>query len=176
MKPPLVHLSFAEAKWKSQFPRLRAKIQKAAAAACDAGAPPALRRRVFEINLCLSSDAAVRRLNRDWRGMDKPTNVLSFPQFALTPRLKKAPAGLPPGPLCLGDVILARGTVLREAKAEGKTGEAHTIHLIVHGILHLFGHDHLQDKDAKVMEFIESDILGSLGYPDPYHDPESADD
>ena len=81
----------------------------------------------------LTDDAAVRDLNRDWRGKDKPTNVLSFPA--------SAPPGAP-GRRCLGDIVLAYETMLREADEEGKTFADHFVHLVVHGTLHLLGHDH----------------------------------
>lgn len=111
--------------------------------------------------IVFSNDAEVRTLNKEWRGQDKPTNVLSFPMTAgLTiPEGEEAP---------LGDLILAYETVAREASEQGKTLEAHTAHLIVHGILHLLGYDHEDDAEADAMEAKERDILDSLGFADPY--------
>lgn len=119
-----------------------------------------------EISVTLSSDAAVRELNREWRGKDRPTNILSFPMTALRP-------GDRPGPL-LGDLILARETLLREAREEGKPAADHFRHLLVHGILHLLGHDHETDADADRMEALEIEILAGLGIPDPYAEPADA--
>lgn len=111
-------------------------------------------------DLLLSDDAAVRAMNRAWRGQDKPTNVLSFPA---------PPQPLLPGcPRHLGDVALAYETVAREATAEGKSLADHASHLVVHGLLHLLGHDHEREADAVAMEREEAAILASLGIPDPY--------
>ncbi len=99
-----------------------------------------------------------RRLNRRWRGKDRATNVLSFP------------AGLPVGvalPL-LGDLVICAPAVAREAAEQGKTLAAHWAHLTVHGTLHLLGYDHATEAQAVVMEPLETAILGTLGFPDPY--------
>jgi probable rRNA maturation factor len=95
-----------------------------------------------------------RCLNRDYRGKDYPTNVLSFP-YATEPRLH-------------GDLVLCAAVVRREAAEQGKTPEAHFAHLVVHGILHLQGWDHEDEADAQAMEAREREILAQLGYPDPY--------
>jgi probable rRNA maturation factor len=113
-----------------------------------------------EISLMLADDAAVRDLNRDWRGKDKPTNVLSFP----------APALNVPGPRPLGDIALALETVTAEAQAEGKTLADHAAHLIVHGCLHLVGHDHDTIEAAQAMEAVEIEALARLGVANPYAD------
>jgi probable rRNA maturation factor len=167
-----VNIDVASAKWKNAFPRLKPKIEKAAAAALKGAG---LKKGKYEINLLLATDARIKTLNRDWRGMDKPTNVLSFPQFALlpprSPRSGRERIGTRGrGSVALGDVILAIETIKRECRLERKALENHTIHLVVHGVLHLLGYDHMHEKDAKSMEKLECDILGSLGYPDPYHD------
>jgi probable rRNA maturation factor len=119
-----------------------------------------------ELSLLLTDDAHVRVLNRDWRGQDKPTNVLSFPS---------ADEDDEPGPL-LGDVVVARETTAREAEAEGKSFEDHLSHLLVHGLLHLFGFDHEDDEEAEEMEALETEILAGLGVADPYADGEGAPD
>ena len=109
--------------------------------------------------LLLADDAAIRILNRDWRGQDKPTNVLSFPADGPTP---------PGEPRHLGDVALALETVAREAAAEGKSLPDHVAHLVVHGILHLLGADHETDGEAEAMEAREVAALARIGVADPY--------
>nr|WP_029006098.1 rRNA maturation RNase YbeY [Azorhizobium doebereinerae] len=112
-----------------------------------------------EMSITLTDDARIRILNRDWRDKDKATNVLSFP----APEL---PEGVAPQPL--GDVIVARETVLAEAAAEDKRPEDHLAHLVVHGTLHLMGFDHEDDDEAEEMEAAERAILAGLGINDPY--------
>jgi len=115
-----------------------------------------------EMSVVLADDALVRTLNRDYRGKDKPTNVLSF---ALTeadgPDAEDAPT-------MLGDVVLAWETVSREAAEQGKTLSDHTCHLVVHGVLHLLGYDHEIDEQAEEMERLEVEVLSTLGISDPY--------
>ncbi len=168
-----IHLDVAFAKWKRAFTKMEEKIERAAAAAfVDAKKPASFASRNFEMSIVLADDKSVKALNRDYRGMDKPTNVLSFPQFDMRKLDKNAFAQHPasPGPIPLGDVVLAWQTLGRECKEQGKSLENHTVHLIVHGTLHLLGYDHMTAKEAKAMEKLECDILGSMGYPDPYHD------
>ena len=113
-----------------------------------------------ELSLVFTDDASIQNLNREWRGKDKPTNVLSFPAFEVSPG-----DALPP---MLGDVILAFETVSREAALEDKPFEHHLTHLLVHGLLHLLGYDHENDADADEMEGLERKILERLSVPDPY--------
>jgi probable rRNA maturation factor len=113
-----------------------------------------------ELSLVFADDATVKALNAEWRGKDRPTNVLSFPAFPLKPGDR-----LPP---LLGDVILAFETTAREAAEEGKPMDWHVSHLVLHGFLHLLGHDHLTDADAEKMEALERKILAKLAIPDPY--------
>ncbi len=115
-----------------------------------------------EVSLVFTDDASIRAINAEWRAQDKPTNVLSFPAFPLTP-------GKKPGPM-LGDIILAHETLVREAKDLGKPFDEHLTHLLVHGFLHLFGYDHLEDDEAERMESLETRILAGLGLSDPYGD------
>jgi probable rRNA maturation factor len=111
-----------------------------------------------ELSVVLTDDAEQQGLNRDWRGIDKSTNVLSFPQIE------------PFGPVSgiLGDIILARETLEREALEQGVSFEDHFTHLMVHGFLHILGYDHMDDDEALVMESLETQILASLGVADPY--------
>lgn len=117
-----------------------------------------------ELSLLFTDDAAIRQINAEWRGQDKPTNVLSFPALPLQP-------GDRPGPM-LGDIIFAHETLAREAVELGKPFDEHLTHLLVHGFLHLFGYDHMETEEAEEMEGLETRILGELGLSDPYgHDP-----
>lgn len=113
-----------------------------------------------EVSLVFANDEMIREVNAEWRNKDKPTNVLSFPAFPLTP-------GKMPGPM-LGDIIIARETVEREAIELEKSFEDHLTHLMVHGFLHLFGYDHIETDDAEEMEALETRILAELGLSDPY--------
>lgn len=123
-------------------------------------APPAGPRR-FEATLVLADDDEMRSLNRVWRGKDAATNVLSFPAGETV--------GEPAAESCpLGDVVLAGETVLREAAAQGIVPADHVCHLVVHGMLHLLGHDHERDDAADIMEALETEVLASLGIADPY--------
>jgi len=154
--PIAVDLRVEDPRWGSrrELKRLVERAVGAAVTVAHLDVPPHA-----ELSVVLTDDGAVRALNRDYRGFDKPTNVLSFPAGPTPPRT----------PL-LGDVVVARETVEREACAEGKTGAQHLTHLVVHGLLHLFGHDHETDTDAERMERTETAILAALGLPDP-HEP-----
>ncbi len=109
-------------------------------------------------------------MNSNWRGIDKPTNVLSFP--ALQPT---APSRTGDAPRMLGDIAIAYETMCKEADDEGKPFDHHLSHLAVHGFLHLVGYDHETEDDAEAMEALEQDILAQLGIPDPYADRERMD-
>ena len=109
------------------------------------------------------------RLNLAYRGKAGPTNVLAFP----APALPALPAG---EPRVLGDLVVCAPLVEAEASAQGKTWKAHFAHLLVHGSLHLAGFDHDNESAARVMESLETDIMDSLGFPDPYADQELTDD
>ena len=115
----------------------------------------------WELSILLTADAAIAELNRDWRGKDGPTNVLSFPSD------DDAPAADGP-PALLGDVIVAHETLVREAAAADIPFDDHLRHLVVHGVLHLLGYDHENDAEAEEMEARETEILAGLGVPDPY--------
>jgi probable rRNA maturation factor len=123
-----------------------------------------------ELAVMLTDDAGIRTLNSNWRGIDKPTNVLSFP--ALPPSGPSVPGD---APRMLGDIAIAYQTARQEADDEQKPFDHHLSHLAIHGFLHLIGHDHEQDDDAETMEALEREILAQLGIPDPYSDRERAD-
>jgi len=129
---------------------------------------PELANPRLSASLLLTSDAEVHALNREWRERDKPTNVLSFPMLARDELLELAPDG---PPVLLGDLALAHATCAREAAEKGITLEDHAAHLMVHGFLHLAGHDHVDsDEQAQAMEAIEIAALAKMGIPDPYGD------
>jgi probable rRNA maturation factor len=135
--------------WTQALPDAEALARRAAEAVL------ANRSARGEVVILLTDDDAVRALNRDHRGKDAPTNVLSFPA---------APSAAPH----LGDVALAFETCAREAAEQGKLLEHHLTHLVAHGVLHLLGWDHHGDADAEAMETLERTILAGLGAPDPY--------
>ncbi|MDB5587349.1 MAG: ybeY [Devosia sp.] len=113
-----------------------------------------------ELSILLTNDEEQHELNKQWRGKDSPTNVLSFPQIE------------PFGPVVgiLGDITLARETLEREAADQGVSFADHFTHLVVHGFLHILGYDHMTDAEALQMESLETQILAKLGVDDPYAD------
>jgi probable rRNA maturation factor len=121
--------------------------------------------RQIELSVRLTDDEEVRELNSEWRGKDRPTNVLSFPQ--LEPE-QLGDVGTSGPEVMLGDLVLARGVCEREAADKGIPIEDHTAHLIVHGTLHLLGYDHQDDASAEEMESREVKALARLGIADPY--------
>jgi probable rRNA maturation factor len=147
--------------WKAQRgvkPLLHRAISQAAAMAASAGG---------EVAVLLVDDTAMRALNRDWRGKDEPTNVLSFPARS------DLPAAPPAGqrgsrPRLLGDIVIAYETTAREALAAHLPFGHHLVHLAVHGFLHLVGHDHEAEAEAEAMEALEVAVLARLDVPDPY--------
>ena len=129
---------------------LRRAVTEAAAAASTRGG---------EVAIVLTDDSAIRVLNSNWRGKDKPTNVLSFP--GTTPPAEGAPRHL-------GDIVIAYQTAAREAQAEDKPFAHHLAHLAVHGFLHLVGYDHEDDAEADAMEGLEVAVLARISVPNPY--------
>jgi len=138
------------------------------AAAAAAVSEPLLANQRLEASVLFTSDAQVHELNREWRQRDKPTNVLSFPMLERQDLVHLDPDGPPE---MLGDIALAYETCAREAADKGISLQDHAAHLIVHGLLHLAGHDHeTSDEDADKMEALEIAILAKLGIADPYGD------
>jgi probable rRNA maturation factor len=123
-----------------------------------------------ELAIMLTDDAGIHTLNSNWRGIAKPTNVLSFP--ALQP---SASGGPDDAPRMLGDIAIAFETTRKEADDEQKPFDHHLSHLAIHGFLHLIGYDHEKDDEAEAMETLETEILAQLGIPDPYADRERMD-
>jgi probable rRNA maturation factor len=120
-----------------------------------------------DFTILLAGDKKLRALNHNFRGKDKPTNVLSFPGASMNGRTAgRSASAAAPG--YAGDIAVAYGVTSREAKAARKSFADHATHLVVHGVLHLAGYDHERAKDAKVMEPLETRILARLGIADPY--------
>ena len=141
-----------------RWPALEPSLRRAVLAAL-AGVPGVA---AAEVGVLLTDDAEVRRLNREWRGIDRATNVLSFPMD----EVGAAPAGVP---LMLGDAVLAYETVAEQARQREISLEHHAIHLVVHGVLHLLGFDHERSEaEATAQESRECAILAGLGVADPY--------
>jgi len=145
-----VQLQFGDTRWR-KVRGLSARLETAALRALRRGnAPPKA-----ALTVLLSDDAQLQSLNRDFRGKDKPTNVLSFPAAANDDNY-------------LGDVALAYEVTREEARAAGKRLADHATHLVVHGVLHLLGFDHVTERQARDMEPLETRILAELGIADPY--------
>ena len=132
---------------------------RAAAALADLALPEPLR---GEVSVLFTDDAAVRALNRDWRGRDRPTNVLSFPAEPVP--------GLPTAHQPLGDLALAWETCRAEAEARGVDVLDHATHLVLHGLLHLLGYDHRDGAEARVMEGLEARAMAAMGLRAPYEE------
>lgn len=163
-----IDIGVADERWLTALPQAAALAEKAIHAAFEVIEKPESLTDADRIETCLSftNDAEIRVLNRQYRNKDKPTNVLSFPQE------DNGFSGRAAGqPVFLGDIVLALETIENEARSGGITVEAHTAHLVVHGLLHLLGYDHENAADAEMMENTETEILESLGYPDPYSRP-----
>ncbi len=154
---PLTLLVEAAA-WRTAPRSLKPLLARAVEAALTgAGVAP----EQVSLTLLLADDARLQALNAEFRGKDKPTNVLSFPV-------------LDGDGTYLGDVAIAHGVTAREAKAAGKRLTDHAAHLAVHGVLHLLGYDHERDRDARKMEALERTILAGLGIADPYAEAKAA--
>ena len=146
-----IEFQFGDPRWR-KVRGLSARLTNAATRALRAGKAP----RNASLTVLLTSDTQVKALNRDFRGKGKPTNVLSFP----------APPTADEG--YLGDVALAYGVTDKEARAGNKRLIDHATHLVIHGVLHLLGFDHVTPRKANLMEPLETKVLAQLGISDPY--------
>ena len=151
--------------WREPVADLDALCTETARAALAGSAMPL--RGPSELSIVLGDDAPLRQLNARWRGIDKPTNVLAF-----AAEERESP---PDAPRLLGDVVIALETLAHEAEAQGKPLVHHLRHLIVHGVLHLLGYDHIEPAEAERMEALEAAILRRLDVPDPYRVSEASD-
>jgi probable rRNA maturation factor len=151
-KPAAISVVVEDPRWRedsSVLPLIRRAARLALSGSYKA------RSKAPALTILLADDAKLRALNASFRGDNKPTNVLSFPSAS-------------PDEPYLGDVALGRGVVAREARVQGKSLAAHAAHLVIHGILHLTGHDHEKPKEAQRMEALETSLLATLGIADPY--------
>ena len=151
--PPHIDIQTQSPLWEAQ-PLAAQTVRKAITAAASA-----LSTAGGELSIVLTDDSAIRLLNRDWRGIDQPTNVLSFPASG-----NKTSEGA----RLLGDIVIAYETLERECDNEDRIFLHHLAHLAVHGFLHLIGYDHQTDPQAEEMEGLESKIMKRLNMPDPY--------
>ncbi len=149
-----IEIEVEDEAWRGVVPDAPALARQAAEAALGA-------RRDGAMVVLLTGDDAVRDLNRRFRGRDAATNVLAFPAAP-------SPAGVSAGPRPLGDIAVAFGVCESEARGQGKPLADHLRHLVAHGVLHLLGHDHQEDDEARIMEDLERRILAGIGVPDPY--------
>jgi probable rRNA maturation factor len=163
-----IDISFPCPDWKRVCPDAERLADVAARLALPHAPTTSMPLAQIELAITLADDAELRRLNRRYRGLDMPTNVLAFPAW-------EAGSQLPPGaPLLLGDVVLGFETVAHEAAEQGKSLVEHLSHIVVHGVLHLLGYDHQTEAEAEAMRAVERSILAELGMPDPYGDTTSS--
>jgi probable rRNA maturation factor len=146
---PVIDILVKDSDWLAAFPEHEEHITRAIIHALNIlGAT-----KPYELSIVLTGDAEIQELNKKWRGKDKPTNVLSFPQDEET---------------LLGDIILSLQTIQAEATAQAKPFGDHLSHLTVHGLLHLLGYDHEEDSEAEEMEGLEIEICEGMGIKNPY--------
>lgn len=166
--PVRIAITVSSQAWLRRVPDARARCRKLVRAALAAGGFDELKLapgQVVELSLVLGDDALLQRLNHEFRGKNKPTNVLSFPAFdAENPLDDSGLHAVVP----LGDVAIAYETMACEAREQGKTLTAHLSHLVVHGVLHVLGYDHLTKAQATDMETLETAVLARFGLSDPY--------
>jgi probable rRNA maturation factor len=153
--------------WESLFPDLETYALTCCQAAIEATSLGSVVASC-EISLLFTNDTHIQELNRDYRKKDKPTDVLSFPSYELKVG-KYNELSREPEPVMLGDVIVSRETLMRDAEDEGKTPRTHLAHLLIHGVLHLLGYDHEEESEAETMEKLEIAILGAMGIKNPYN-------
>ena len=152
-------LEIEDARWDAALPNAAALIEQAVSLALADIDPQG---RVIEVGVRLVDDGTIQGLNRDWRGRDKPTNVLSFPLG------DAGPVTDPDFPWLIGDIVMSYDTVTAEAIRDSKPLEHHVVHLAIHATLHLIGHDHEDEAEAEAMEAAEIRLLAGLGIADPY--------
>jgi probable rRNA maturation factor len=152
-------LEIEDPRWTTALPSVAKFLEKAIALAL---ADVDDKSRTVEVGVRLVDDGTIQALNRDWRGRDKPTNVLSFPLG------DPAPVDDPDFPWLIGDIVMSFDTVTAEATRDGKSLEHHVVHLAIHATLHLIGHAHEDEAEAEAMEAVEVKLLAGLGIPDPY--------
>lgn len=148
MKPE-IDILINEPRWQKALPGCEALVNQS----LEAVLTHLKASKTYEISVLMTNDAEIQELNHTWRGKDKPTNVLSFPQDEDT---------------LLGDIILSLETIEMEAQDQNKALADHTAHLLVHGLLHLLGYDHEENDDAEEMEALEIDICAQIGVKNPY--------
>jgi probable rRNA maturation factor len=151
-------LEIEDPRWRTTVPDIAALLERAIGVALE-DLPSA---RPIEVGVRLVDDGAIQGLNREWRGRDKPTNVLSFPMG------DPAPVADPEFPWLLGDIVMSFDTVAAECARDHKALDRHAAHLAIHAALHLIGHDHEDDAEAEAMEALEARLLARLGIADPY--------
>jgi probable rRNA maturation factor len=172
---PEIDIAIPCSGWNTALKDAATLCRRAVSAAIDAAHEtlPDPYGRVVEVSIVLADDAEIAGLNQQFRDRDGATNVLSFPALSDEEQLGSL-LGVDGPPVLLGDVVLAFETISTEAADQDKIFGEHVTHLLIHGILHLLGYDHLDDAEAQVMEQLEIRALAALGVADPYADAEDA--
>ncbi|MCQ2734349.1 MAG: rRNA maturation RNase YbeY [Alphaproteobacteria bacterium] len=170
MSEIIINTTIEDKRWCEKIADVEQVIEKVKSAAFDylrihENLDVLQQEKPLEINVCLSDDTTVHQLNKEFRGMDKPTNVLSFANLDFE---NFAIENEPFNEIELGDIIVAYETMCREAEAENITLYAHFCHLLVHGFLHILGFDHITEEEAVYMENFEKEILQNIGIDNPY--------
>lgn len=164
----IIDVSISEPEWNASFLDVESISQKAIDNVLKSAVlPDEVVNRQIEMSVVLANDDLIQVLNREYRQMDKPTNVLSFANLDADDPIRED------GPVHIGDIILSYQTIDREAKEQGKFFKDHFTHMLVHGTLHLLGYDHLDDDEATIMETLEIRILEKMNIQNPYMDSPS---
>lgn len=163
--PPLIEIDFTlhTPRWSQKTGSLETLLHDTARRTLELAG---FKGKNVEISVVFADNAFIRQLNKNYRGKDKPTNVLSFPQHDFEEDEEEFPF------IALGDIVLALETIEQEAQEQDKSFEDHLTHLIVHGLLHLLGHDHEENGEAEIMENLEIRILEGFGIKNPYESGE----
>lgn len=164
MAYPEIYISCDNDDWKEHIPDYEEMCRQAVLSCICACDDDILSYDNSEISILLTTDAHIQELNKEYRGKDKPTNVLSFAAEDANDDFPKTENDS----LILGDIIVAFETISNEAKKQSKTLSNHFFHMIVHGMLHLLGHDHINNNEADEMEKLEIEILTAFDIPNPY--------